>query len=682
MAKNLVIVESPAKAGTIEKYLGPDYKVLASMGHIRDLPASKLGVDVEKDFEPSYVIPTKARKNLNALKAAVKGKEEIFLATDLDREGEAIAWHISQALDLDNLPVKVTRITFDEITKPAILAAIKNPKTLNMELVDAQQARRVLDRLVGYTLSPILWKKLYKGLSAGRVQSVALRLIVERERERQAFTAVEYWSLKALLQEPGAQADFSANLSEYDGKKIEKLTLTTGEEVDKIVTSIGTSPFTISQVEKKPVKRRPAAPYTTSTFQQDGVNKLGMSAKRVMQMAQKLYEKGHITYMRTDSVSLATTAVDALREHITASFGAEYLPSKPNTYVAKSKNAQEAHEAIRPTDPRKTAEDVTNDAAMQKVYDLIRRRTMASQMKDAELEATAVTILAEKATFRATGQRIVFPGFLKATGVDEKEQNILPELTVGMNLSLQELLPEQHFTEPPARFTEASLIKILEEKGIGRPSTYAPTIDTLVQRGYVIIEQRRLAPEEAGFLVTDLLVKHFPEIVDPSFTASMEERLDLVAGGETSYKKLLGDFWKPFNAQVELNTDKIEKIDTTEETDEICPTCGAPMIIKRGRFGKFLACTKFPECKTTKPLQSAAASGLVCPICGKDLAEKRAKRGMFFGCSGYPECTFAIWKKEGLQKKIDDLEVEGTKLPFKEQSLEAAKELVPEPIKE
>ena len=675
MAKNLLIVESPAKAGTIGKYVGPDFQVIASMGHIRDLPASKLGVEVEEHFLPTYVIPPKARKTLKALKDALKGKEMVYLATDLDREGEAIAWHIMQALDLVKAEVAFKRITFDEITKTAILDALAHPRDLNFQLVDAQQARRVLDRLVGYTLSPVLWKKIYKGLSAGRVQSVALRLIIDRERERQAFKPEEYWSIQALLNGLKDQNSFTSNLIEYQGKKIEQLTLKEEAEVKKICVALEKATYIVNSVQKKPAKRNPSAPYTTSTLQQDAVNKLSMSSKRVMQLAQKLYEAGHITYMRTDSVTLGAAAVEALRAHIGTEFGTEYLPAKAPSYQAKSKNAQEAHEAIRPTDPSRKAGEVDADPAVQKVYDLIWRRTLASQMKEAQVEQTAVLIGAGEGVFKATGQRIVFPGFLAAWGMENREENILPELTEGQEVKLNELKSEQHFTEPPPRFSEATLIKVLEEQGIGRPSTYAPTIDTLIQRNYVQLENRRFAPEEAGYLVTDLLVNHFPEIVDTGFTVNMEERLDAIANGERNYADVLGDFWKPFHAQVEDNMTKIEKIDTTEETDEICPTCGKPMVIKRGRFGKFLACTGFPECKTTKPIATAATNGLICPHCGKNLVQRRAKRGVFFGCSGYPDCKVAIWKREQLPAKIEELEKEGVEVPFKEQSLKAFSEL-------
>jgi DNA topoisomerase-1 len=676
MAKNLVIVESPAKAGTIGKYLGPDYEVLASMGHVRDLPASKLGVEVDQNFEPHYIIPIKARKTITALKAALKGKEKVLLATDLDREGEAIAWHISKALDLENQKgITVERITFDEITKPAILAAVAHPRSLDLQLVDAQQARRVLDRLVGYSLSPVLWKKIYKGLSAGRVQSVALRIITERERERLAFNPVEYWSLKALVAKKDSPDSFESNLVEYTGKKIEQLTLKNKEEVDSIVSTLHQSTYQISSIDAKQVKRRPSAPYTTSTLQQDAVNKLGYSSKRVMQIAQKLYEAGLITYMRTDSVSLAATAVESIREYVGTAYGQNFLPTKPNTYLTKSKGAQEAHEAIRPTNPQVLAKDVPGEAQAQKVYELIWKRTLASQMKEAELEQTAVSIKAAEATFRANGQRVVFPGFLQVWNMEEKADNRLPELKKDEFLNLVELLPEQHFTEPPPRYTEASLIKALEEQGIGRPSTYAPTIDTLVQRRYVTIDQRRFIPEEVGYLVTDLLVAHFPEIVDVSFTADMEGKLDLIAEGQANYVTTLSDFWKPFSEQILVNTEKIEKIDTTTETDKICPNCNSPMLIKMGRFGKFLACSKFPDCKTTQPLEEVQPSGLICPVCGKPFSEKRARKGIFYGCSGYPDCKVAIWKKEYLPAKIEELKLEKIEMPFQQASLDAFNEL-------
>jgi DNA topoisomerase I len=678
MAENLVIVESPAKAGTIAKYLGSNFQVLASMGHVRDLPSSKLGVDTAEGFTPQYVIPLKARPNLKKLQAALKGKKRVYLASDLDREGEAIAWHVFHALKLDNqTAIEVHRITFDEITKTAITHAVANPRGLNNELIDAQQARRVLDRLVGYTLSPVLWKKIYKGLSAGRVQSVALRLIVDREAERDAFNPVEYWSIEAMLTHVKEKITSTAKLVTYAGKKIEQLTISNGDEAAKMEAELKGATYTVTDVTKKPVKRKPSAPYTTSSFQQDAVNKLGMSAKNAMRTAQRLYEAGHITYMRTDSVDMAAEAVTAVRDYISKEFGPTYIPATPNKYTSKSKGAQEAHEAIRPTNPAVLAEDVDSDAGVQKVYNLIRSRALASQMAEAQLEQTAVSVSAAEAVFRITGQRVVFPGFLAAGLKQKEDEQLLPAFAEGDVLTLEELKAEQHFTEPPPRFSEATLIKALEENGIGRPSTYAPTIDTLQQRKYVLLEQRRFIPESVGVTVTTMLKENFPSIVDLNFTAEMEEKLDLVAEGKVSYKDLLGDFWEPFNKLVTEKSETIEKLDMTEATDEICPTCGAPMIIKIGRFGKFLACTKFPDCKTTKPLKSADPTGLLCPIDGKDLIWKRAKRGAFIGCSGYPDCKFALWKKEQLPAKIEEQEKEGVAVPFKEASLAAFATLPP-----
>jgi DNA topoisomerase-1 len=668
MADNLVIVESPAKAGTIGKYLGKDFQVIASMGHIRDLPASKLGVDVDTSFTPQYVIPTKARKTVTSLKKALIGKKTVYLAPDLDREGEAIAWHIKEALDLsNNKDIKVHRITFDEITKTAILKAIENPRDIDIDLVDAQQTRRVLDRLVGYTLSPILWKKVYKGLSAGRVQSAALRIIVDREREREAFQPVEYWTLKADLLQKEVVDAFTASISTYNGTKLEQLSIADEKTAQEMTEAVQKAVFTVTGLESKEVRRKPSAPYTTSSFQQDAVNKLGMSAKNAMRAAQKLYEAGFITYMRTDSVDLAQEALTAIRGYIGSEFGANYLPGTPNTYTSK-KSAQEAHEAIRPTDI--TRIEASADATFQKVYELIRRRALASQMVPAVMEQVAAVITAGPATFRATGQRVVFPGFLAASG-DEKEDTLLPAMKEGEVLSLKELHTEQHFTEPPPRYSEATIIKALEEMGIGRPSTYAPTIATLVERTYIRVEQRRIIPEDVAKIVIDLLKENFPEIIDLTFTASMEEQLDEVAGGKRTYTDLLTEFWGPFHKQVEEKSEKIEKVHTDEETDIPCPNCGTMMIKKRGRFGVFLACPKYPECKTTMPVAPAVSTGLVCPICGKDLAEKKSRRGMFFGCTGYPTCTFALWKREQFPAKIEELEKAGTELPFKEQAVAA-----------
>ena len=676
MAKNLVIVESPAKAATIEKYLGTDFQVLASMGHVRDLPASKMGVDVDAEFLPSYVIPPKARKTLTALKNALKGKDTVYLATDLDREGEAIAWHIAEALGLSDKPeIAVKRITFDEITQSAIKEAVAHPRQINQQLVDAQQARRTLDRLVGYTLSPILWKKIYKGLSAGRVQSVALRILVEREREREVFNPIEYWSLEADFKGVHSEA-LRGQLISFDGKKVEQLSLAAKVDVDTVIAHVRSQTSEVHKIEIKRQKRKAAAPYTTSKLQQDGVNRLGMSAKRVMQAAQRLYENGHITYMRTDSVALSTTALDGIRSYILKAHGDLYLPAKPIIYSATSKGAQEAHEAIRPTDPAKIS--VSAEASEQRLYDMIRRRAISSQMKEAEFELTAITVVAGSAHFKASGQRIVFPGYL-AVWESETKETSLPTLTEGQSLTLVELYPEQHFTEPPARFTEASLIKKLEELGIGRPSTYAPTISTLNERGYVRSESRQLIPEDVGRTVTDLLIEHFSNIVDTNFTATMEQDLDGIADGSTSYVQVLREFWQPFHNQVVENEVKIEKVEETETTDELCPLCEAPMNVKRSRFGKFLACSKFPECRGTRSLQQIAPTGLLCPHCGKDLVEKRARRGVFFGCSGYPDCTVALWKKEQLPAKVAELEAEGMDVPFKMEAVAAFELLGLEP---
>jgi DNA topoisomerase-1 len=640
------------------------------MGHIRDLPSSKLGVNVEDKYSPQYIVPVKARKNLTAIKNALVGKKEVLLATDLDREGEAIAWHIAEVLELakkDDLVVK--RITFDEITEGAIKSAIAHPRDLDMQLVNAQQARRVLDRLVGYSLSPILWRKIYRGLSAGRVQSAALRLIVDREKERDAFRPIEYFTVEANLN--AKAGTFSAQLAVYNGKKIEAQGLRDRGEVDKILATLKEAAYSVQSIQRKPLTRKPYPPYTTSTFQQDSVNKLGLSARKAMMVAQRLYEDGFITYMRTDSTDLAQTAVATIRGVVEEVYGKEYLPEKPPVYRSKTQNAQEAHEAIRPTNPARTTVPAGKDPASQKVYDLIRRRAIASQMASARLEQTSVDIVAGPGLFRATGQVVQFPGFLAIWQNEGKEEKLLTPVEEGEVLNLIELKDEQHFTEPPPRYSEATLIKALEEQGIGRPSTYAPTIDTIIKRRYVYLEQKRFVPEQVGKAVIDLLLNHFPEIVDLGFTAEMESRLDRIAEGEANYESTLDDFWKPFQAKIDTSQEGIEKVDLSEETDQVCPNCGAPMLIKMGRFGKFLACSKFPECKTTQPLTQAQPTGLICPLCGKELAQRRSRRGFFFGCTGYPDCKFAVWKREQLPSKIEDLAKEGIEMPFREKALEA-----------
>jgi DNA topoisomerase-1 len=660
---NLVIVESPAKAKTIEGYLGKDYKVLASYGHIRDLPKSKLGIDPET-LEPEYVIPTKSRKQFTLLKKEAAASDKVILATDEDREGEAIAWHISQALDLANNKlkapkIKYERITFHEITKEALLHSVANPRKVNQNLVDAQQARRVLDRLVGYNLSPLLWKKLRRGLSAGRVQSVALRLIVEREREIQAFKKVEYWEILAELGKSQiSNSKFQARLIRYLDEKVE---INNQKESDGIVEYLQKQEFIVSDIVKSEKKRQAPAPFTTSTLQQDASSKLGFSAKKTMTLAQKLYEGlkvpgegsvGLITYMRTDSLNLSAQAVTEARELIKSSYGADYLPESSRLYKSK-KGAQEAHEAIRPTKFSRTPDDLKDilESDMYKLYRLIWRRGMASQMMPEILDLVRVDVTAGDYLLRANGKQVKFDGFSrvyldgsKGRQTDLNKEVILPELKMGEKCNLLALDPQQKFTQPPARYSEASLVKTLEENGIGRPSTYAPTISTIKDRGYIITENRYLVPQEIGFLVNDLLVEHFPEVVDIDFTAKMEESLDNVAEGKMEWKKPVKEFWVPFAKSVALGEEKIVKLDLTEETDEICEKCGKPMLIKHGRFGKFLACSGFPECKNAKPLHTK--TGQKCPECKEgDVVVRKTKRGRtFWGCSRYPDCKWASWE--------------------------------------
>lgn len=673
---NLVIVESPAKSRTIEKYLGKDYKVLASFGHVRDLPKNELGVDTEKKFTPKYVIPPKARKIISLLKNAADNADQIYMATDYDREGEAIAWHIIQAcgmndrvshiayrntdkpLAISHKPIK--RITFHEITEEAIKEAVNHPRQIDMDLVDAQQARRILDRLVGYKLSPFLWKKLFKGLSAGRVQSVAVRLIVDREREITAFVPQEYWTIVASLLKIKDQKlktkdlEFNANLIEVDGKKIDKLEIKSEKFAQGIITKLENATYQVENIVEKEENRWPYPPFTTSTLQQEASKKLGYSAKKTMKLAQDLYEDGLITYMRTDSVNLAQVAIDSTRKLIKEEFGEKYLPNTPRLYKTKSKGAQEAHEAIRPTRVEKSElrgeKNFTIDH--EKLYDLIWKRMIACQMNPMILITISVDIIAQIANskslmanykFRANGSTIKFDGFSKVWPVNMKEVS-LPNLEIKEILELLNLLKEQHFTEPPARFTEASLIKALEEHGIGRPSTYAPTISTIIDRGYVIVDNKVLFPQEIGFLVTDLLVKHFPQIVDLEFTAHMEEDLDKIAEGKEDWVKMLDDFYKPFIKNLQDKEQSVQKTQTEEKTDKTCPKCSKSLVIKMGKYGKFLACTGFPDCKYTENI--IISTGLKCPDCSNgDIIERKTRRGKtFWGCSKYPKCKWASWE--------------------------------------
>ncbi|QQG44973.1 MAG: type I DNA topoisomerase [Candidatus Sungiibacteriota bacterium] len=664
MANKLVIVESPTKAHTISRFLGSDFVVESSFGHVRDLPVSKLGVDVDHNFEPQYVIPRKAAPNVKKLKTEAAEAEKIILATDEDREGEAIAWHLTQALELAKLKIKnknlkTERIVFHEITKRAIEDALKKPGNINMKLVDAQQARRVLDRLVGYKLSPFLWKKVYRGLSAGRVQSVAVRFIAEREREIHNFKPDEYWSVEALL-ETGNKERFSAALFKIKDETLQKFAVKNKEAAEKIVKSLENGEWVVKNVEKRAVSRNPMPPFTTSTLQQDAFRRLGFSAKQTMRVAQQLYEGvelgegavGLITYMRTDSVNLSEESLNAAHDFLKKEVGESYTTPSPRRFLTKTKGAQEAHEAIRPTDPWRTPESVNNflDVRQYKLYGLIWRRFVASQMPPAVFDSTTIDVEAAlEHFFRTTGQVMRFDGFLKIYPIKFAEVT-LPELKPEERLGLVELKPLQHFTQPPARFTEASLVKTLEKYGIGRPSTYAPIISTIQERGYVERHEKRyLRPTDTGFLVNDLLVEHFPEIVDVQFTAKMEEELDEVATGEKEWRPVVQEFYDPFAKHLEEKYKTVKKHEVQETTDEVCERCGKAMVVKLSRFGKFLACSGFPECKNTKSLKTNAEPeklDLKCPKCSVgDMVIRRTKRGkVFYGCSRYPACEYASWK--------------------------------------
>jgi len=670
MSRNLVIVESPAKAKTIERYLGPGYAVLASYGHVRDLPENpgkgKFGVDVEHGFTPEYVIPDdRTRRHVGAIEKASRSADRIFLATDLDREGEAIAWHVAQAAALPE--AKLARVTFSEITEAAIKAAFAHPRAINRDLVDAQQARRIVDRLVGYTLSPLISRKVRSGLSAGRVQSVAVRLVVEREREIRGFAAREYWTIETTLLAPDG-TPFTADLVRIHGAKPE---IVDGATAEEHVEGLRSSRPAVDQVGTKKSKRSPAPPFTTSTLQQEASRKLGFSPKRTMSVAQRLYEGvetpdgqvGLITYMRTDSVALSGQALGEAREVIAARFGTSYTMPKGRVYRTKSRSAQEAHEAIRPTsfarEPEALASHLGRDEA--RLYRLIWQRALASQMKEKELETTTVDLAADPYGLRATATRTLFEGFaaVYTEGRDDAEdetERTLPALRAGDLTTVTEVVPTQHFTEPPPRYTEASLVKALEENGIGRPSTYAATISTIVDRGYVAVRERRLFPEQVAEIVTDLLVAHFGEYVDLEFTARMEEELDEVARGERAWVPLLEAFYEPLRVLVETKRRELRRADfTTEASDEVC-SLGHPMVIRLGRNGRFLACSLFPEHKESRPLPGEEPEtpvmpgiGEACPTCGAtdggELVAKRGRFGPFVGCNRYPDCDYI--KKDG-----------------------------------
>jgi DNA topoisomerase-1 len=610
MPKTLLIVESPTKAKTIKKFLGAQYEVLSSFGHIRDLPKREIGVDVENNFKPKYVIPTDKRKHVTMLKNAAKSAEQIYLATDEDREGEAIAWHIAQILDIGDENIK--RIAFHEITKHAIDEALKHPRSLYNDLVDAQQTRRILDRLVGYELSPFLWKKVQRGLSAGRVQSVALRLIVERERERNAFKQDEYWSIEGKFEKNSEI--FDGKLSKINNKKLDKLGIKTKEESDKIITELKGADFTVDNIEKKQASRKPPVPLTTSTLQQEANTKLGFGAKQTMVLAQKLYETGRITYMRTDSLNLADKFLSEAQQYIQTEFGTNYAKGAV-VYKTKSKGAQEAHEAIRPTDPNSSPDKLRaalKDESMWKLYDLIWRRTIATQLPNALIEQTGVDINAKDYTFRATGNTIIFDGFMKVYRA--AKEVVLPQMAKGDKVDAKSIEGKQHFTEPPARYSDATLVKILEEYGIGRPSTYAPTISTIIERGYVERdEHKKLSPTNTALIVTDLLVEHFPNIVDYAFTAKMEKNLDDIAEGKADWIPTLDEFYIPFHKNLEEKTGGLTRADVMHERElGIDPASGKPVFIKSGRFGPYVQLGIYnKEDKTApKPKSSSLIKGM------------------------------------------------------------------------
>ena len=645
---NLVIVESPAKAKTIQKYLGTGYDVIASMGHVRDLPKSKLGVDVEHDFEPKYMDMKGKEDVIKQLKAHAKKCDQIYLATDPDREGEAISWHIAQMLHLDMNANN--RVEFNEITRSGIQAGMAHPHKIDMDLVNAQQARRILDRLVGYKLSPFLWKKVRRGLSAGRVQSVAVRLVVDRENEIRAFQPQEYWSIDAKLIAPPSRKVFAAKLVAVDGKKVDKTEIANKEQADALLARLQQANFVVEAVKKRVTKKHPAAPFITSTLQQDASYRLGFQSKRTMKVAQELYEGveidgmgavGLITYMRTDSLRISDEAKQAAATYISDTYGASYLPEQPRVYKSK-KNAQDAHEAVRPSMPNLTPERVKTSltADQYKLYKLIWERFIASQMADALMDTVSVDIDADSCKFKATGSTVKFDGFtvLYEESKDAKAENKnLPELEKAQKLTVKSLEGNQHFTQPPARYTEASLIKALEENGIGRPSTYAPTITTITSRQYVEREGKQLKPTVLGEVTTDLMKEHFQNIVDAKFTAKMESDLDDVERGEKDWVCALDDFYKDFSKTLATAEEKMEgkrvKV-PDEETDVVCEQCGRNMVIKIGRFGRFLACPGFPECKNTKKIVQETSGN--CPLCGERMVQKKSKRGRnFYGCSRY-----------------------------------------------
>ncbi|MBQ0079037.1 MAG: type I DNA topoisomerase [Eubacterium sp.] len=646
--KTLVIVESPSKAKTIGKFLGSRYKVMASVGHVRDLPKSKLGVDIDNDFEPQYISIRGKGSLIKELKKEAKHASKIYLATDPDREGEAISWHLAYLLGIDNK--SKCRIVFNEITQKTIKEAIKNPREIDLSLVDAQQARRVLDRLVGYQISPLLWRKVRTGLSAGRVQSAALKIICDRENLIRNFVPEEYWTIDALFNKGKS---FIARLAEKNGKK---LAIANKEEADQILADLAQGKYVVNSLDEKERIRKPAAPYTTSSMQQDASNKINFTAKKTMMVAQQLYEGvdikgrgtiGLVSYIRTDSVRISDEARQAAKDYILANIGEEYYSN--NFYSNKKKDVQDAHEAIRPSHVELSPEDIKDSLTKDqyKLYRLIWNRFMASQMTPARFMAVNAAIGSGPYTFKATGSKLLFDGFLKINppGKDADLNKLLPQMEVGEELALNEIKSEQNFTQPPARFTEASLVKDLEEKEIGRPSTYAPIVATLTDRKYVKKDKKYLVPTDLGFIVTEMIEQYFKEIVDADFTAQMESQLDDVEISDKPWKDVIRGFYGDFSKELEIAEKEIQKVELEDEpTGEICDKCGKPMVKKHGRFGVFAACQGYPECKNTKPIVQSI--GVSCPTCGKDIVQRRSKRGrIFYGCSGYPDCQQSYWNK-------------------------------------
>ena len=661
--KNLIIVESPTKAKTIKNFLGKNYTVIASKGHIRDLPKSSFGIKIEgQTFTPEYRVSKDHSAIVKEMKELAKSADQVFIATDEDREGEAIGFHIATAIGRN--PDELPRIVFHEITKTAITHALENPRKLDNSSINAQQARRLLDRIVGYKLSPLLSSKIQKGLSAGRVQSSTLKIVVDREKEIRAFVAEEFWSIDALFNKT-----IEASLVEFEGSKIEKMTISEGGKANAIKAKLALENFSVALIEKKERESSPSPSFMTSTLQQSASSALGYSPKKTMMLAQTLYEgvkthqgvQGVITYMRTDSLNVSKEAIEAAREQIVTLYGKAYLPEKPRFYANKSKGAQEAHEAIRPTilefTPAIASEYLKPDEL--KLYALIYNRFIASQMNNARFESQTLLFESKSGKFKASGRKLLFDGFYKAYGDNDKDK-LLPDLSLGQSVALTHIEANQHFTEPPSRYSEASLIKKLESLGIGRPSTYAPTVSVLTAREYITIEKKQIVPTEVAFSVTELLEQHFPQIVDSSFTSNMEERLDLIAEDKEDWQAILWSFYEPFEAQIAKGKTGIESQKVVVFTGEMCPDCGKELVRRKGRFGEFIACSTYPTCKYTQnlskpklPEQEKVTLEVPCPECGGAIIERKSRRGVFFGCGNYPKCKF-ISNHEPTAKKCPE----------------------------